>query len=136
MTYRTYLLLVTTCMMLALPMHLRAASPATDCEWGALEAPLPGVDGKTVCDIANLPAPITNYAETLVNYFIAIIISVGLIAIVIGGYIYMTAGGNATRVGSAKAVIIAALVGILLALTSYTILETIGGNIFFLEPTF
>src|SRR3989338_8098402 len=43
----------------------------------------------------------------------------------IGGVLWIVAGGNATRVGEAKAWIGAALTGLVLALTSYLILNTV-----------
>lgn len=99
-----------------------------DCQWGNPEAPLPGQKGKSICDLAGKKADVSglwDYAAILYKFATGAITAVGLIMVVIGGYRYMTAGGNAASVQSAKSLVIGALLGITIALTSYTILETI-----------
>lgn len=66
-----------------------------------------------------------SFVGAVMPYILGIIILSGVIMIVVAGYIYMTAGSNTQRVGLAKSMLIAAVVGIVLALSSYLILFTI-----------
>lgn len=69
--------------------------------------------------------PILEFIGVAVNVVIAALVIIGVISIVIGGYMYMTAGGDGGRVKMAKEMIVAALVGIFLSLISVVILNTI-----------
>ena len=112
---------------------------ANDCAYGDLEIPLPveQLEGKNICEILDefngdgndVTSPIRAYAAFLANLIIAAIVGLGLIMIVIGGYLYMTAGGAADRIQTAKKVIGAALLGIIIALLSFVILNTINPGI-------
>jgi len=75
--------------------------------------------------IENNLRPIGDYIKNIYRYAIG---GVGILATVVmmfGGFVWITAGGNASRVGDAKAWIGAALSGLVLALASYLILNTI-----------
>lgn len=96
--------------------------------FGDLEAPIPGID-RSINALVNNDAPFTTYLGIVVNIITALIVIAGLIMIVIGGYIYMTAGGSAERVGMAKTFIGSALLGIVLALAAVAILNVINPNI-------
>lgn len=62
----------------------------------------------------------------LAGYLTSIIVALGLVMIIIGGYFYMTAGGgDASRISQSKKIIGAALLGIILALLGWLILSTI-----------
>jgi len=65
------------------------------------------------------------YISEIYKYLIGIVGILATVVIMIGGVIWMTAGGNASRIGEAKAWIGGALMGLVLALSSYTILNTI-----------
>lgn len=73
----------------------------------------------------NKDASLVVFIGLIINIITGLIIVVGVISIVIGGYLYMTAGGDAGRVSQAKVWISSALVGIILALTAYLILNTL-----------
>jgi len=119
------------------------ARAATDsCAFGSLEVSLPGFGkDKTICDLVNEfskdkdgksvgeEGALRAYASIIANLFIVGIVGIGLIMIVIGGYMYMTAGGDASQVTSAKTVVISALLGIMLALSTFVILRTINPEI-------
>lgn len=110
------------------------------CRWGDFESIdlglIPGLPrGITnICDVVSR----TSSAGTadkrsgmiyILNYFIvmitALVIMAALVSIVIGGYIYMTAGGSADRVRVAKTWIVSAILGIIIALSAWMILWTI-----------
>ncbi|OGF35268.1 hypothetical protein A2303_02385 [Candidatus Falkowbacteria bacterium RIFOXYB2_FULL_47_14] len=87
------------------------------------EVPIPG-SGETV-EIQDNLRPIGGYVANIYRYAIG---GVGILAAVVmmfGGVIWITAGGNASRVGEAKAWIGAALSGLVLALLSYMVLNAI-----------
>ncbi len=100
--------------------------------FGCFEVGLPGSSelkaGATIDDFIGKGAetkPILKFINTAVNVVIAILVIIGVISTVIGGYMYMTAGGDGGRVKLAKEMILAALVGIFLSLISVVILNTI-----------
>ncbi|MDA2921736.1 pilin [Patescibacteria group bacterium AH-259-L07] len=78
----------------------------------------------------------TSFAEYLSAFFdwsIRAIVLIGVVMIMVGGFQWMTAAGNAPKVGQAKARIISALIGIGLALGSYSILNFISPSLTRLE---
>jgi hypothetical protein len=72
---------------------------------------------------------IGEYIQWLYNYSIGIISLLALLAIMIGGFYWIMAGGSASRVSEAKSWISAAISGLALALTSYLLLFTINSNL-------
>lgn len=75
---------------------------------------------------------IGEYIAGIYNYAIGIVGILATITIMIGGVIWLTAGGNSSKIGEAKAWIVSSLTGLLIALTSYMVLyqinpEIIGG---------
>jgi hypothetical protein len=128
-----------------LPGLTQAATPECDpnSRFGCFEVGLPGSDISAGQDIENFigqsnRAPLLRLIRIIVTFITALIVSIGIITVVVAGYIYMTAGGDAGRVGLAKQFLSAALLGIFLALTSYLILNTISPQFTreVQEPTF
>ena len=72
---------------------------------------------------------IGEYIQWLYNYSIGIISLLALLAIMIGGFYWIMAGGSASRVSEAKSWISAAISGLALALTSYLLLFTINNEL-------
>ena len=98
------------------------------CPFGKFEVDLPliGLKGTPICDfVASTDNPLTEFMSVIIDGMIAIVILAGLMSMVIGAYLYMTAGGEANRVDMAKGFIKTALLAIVLALTAYLILNTI-----------
>lgn len=99
---------------------------AKECAFGKIEVGIPGVPkGKDICDFVNEGNPFVRYMGVIVNLATGMIILIGFMVIVVGGYFYMTAGGDSGRVSTAKTLIVSALLGIFLALAAYIILYTI-----------
>jgi len=119
-------LLLLFLVVLAIPgASVQAQTPqGQGCSWGNLEVPLPNVPS-SICSFIGGNNPLGSYARIIANLIIALIVALGLIVVVVGGFRYMTAGGDASKVQQAKGVIIAAMGGIALALASYIILNTI-----------
>jgi hypothetical protein len=97
------------------------------CAFGNFEAPIPGGPSGDVCQYTSSQggSPLLGYASFFANVIIAMTVAAGIVMVVVGGYIYMTAGGSASRIGTAKSFIGMALLGIAIALTAYIILDTV-----------
>ena len=74
-------------------------------------------------------ATLDTFLPAMFNLLITLAGIAALIMIMVGGYQYMTAGGSETRTGSAKDRIKNAILGLILALCSYLILNTINPNL-------
>lgn len=69
------------------------------------------------------------YMTDLYDYFIYLAGVLAVIVIMIGGFQWVSAGGNQSKIGEAKERISGAIIGLILALGSYMILETINPNL-------
>ncbi|MFH0956173.1 MAG: pilin [Candidatus Falkowbacteria bacterium] len=69
--------------------------------------------------------PIAEYIRVVYKYAIGIVGILAAVVLMIGGVLWIVAGGNATMIGEAKAWIGASLTGLVLALSSYLILATV-----------
>lgn len=109
--------------IILLPSILQAQEKK-EVTWGKFETSL---FGGTIDEFVqkNKGESLSTMMNILINIFIGLIIIIGAISVVIGGYLYMTAGGNADGVQKAKQWIGSALLGIALALTAWIILNTI-----------
>lgn len=72
---------------------------------------------------------LAGYIEIIYNFLISIVGLVAGVMIMIGGFQYLTAGGDASRVSAAKTRIGNALIGLVLAMGSYLLLNTINPNL-------
>lgn len=104
-----------------------ALAAQEDCEnsrFGCFEVGLPGIKTSTTIDDFAKQG-LVGYINIVANVIIGLIIATGLISVVAAGYVYMTAGGDGGKVETAKTMIKAALLGIILALSAFLILNTI-----------
>lgn len=68
--------------------------------FGNFEAPLPGIGRNTsIDDFVNRDRPLTRYVGFVVNILTAGIVAIGVISIVIGGFLYLTAGAEPKNKG-------------------------------------
>ncbi len=109
-------------------MRSASAQPSGPCandggELEVLQGLFKGSSGN-VSNCAGQVSLVTVFA-LLAQVITGLIIGVGLIVVVAAGYIYMTAGGDGSKVEMAKTMIRAALLGIILALSAVMILRTI-----------
>lgn len=130
--FKTILPLLTITVIGLFPTYIQAAdvppnAGTCQCAFGSFEAPFPGGPTGDVCAYTadTSSAPLLSYAKFWAQTIIALTVAAGIVMVVIGGYIYMTAGGSADRIGKSKSFIGTALLGIALALTAYVILNTI-----------
>jgi len=96
-----------------------------------MEVGIPGSDyskGDTFKPSGNT-SDIGNYIKAIYNYGIGIAGILAVVVIMIGGVVWLTAGGNTNKVESAKQWIGGALSGLVLVLTSYMLLYQINPNL-------
>ncbi len=77
---------------------------------------------------------IGQYIQAVYKYAIGIVGILAAAVLMLGGFIWLTAGGSAEKITSAKAWIGAALTGLVLALSSYMILSIINPALVNFEP--
>jgi len=71
------------------------------------------------------------YIVEIYKYGVGIVGILATVVMMIGGIIWLTAGGDATRLGEAKAWITASVTGLIIALTSYLILYTVNPDLIY-----
>lgn len=72
---------------------------------------------------------ITDYIKQIIDFGFAVIGILAMFMLCVGAYQYLMAAGNIVKVESAKQTIASALLGLVLGLTSYVILNTINPNL-------
>ncbi len=72
---------------------------------------------------------IGEYIKAIFNYGMSIVAILAAVILMWGGVLWLTAGGNQGQVGEAKAWIAASLTGLVIAMSSYTILYIINPNL-------
>ena len=114
--------------LLLAPAASQAADPATfkpQIEIPDIEKEFGAPDKTGGYAIPGSTASIAKYIKAIYKYAIGIVGILAAVVLMIGGVIWLTAGGSAERIGQAKAWIASSLTGLLLALLSYTILATV-----------
>lgn len=86
------------------------------------EVPIPGA-GKITMEKST--KPIAEYIRSIYNYGIGAVGIISAIVLMIGGAIWITAAGSSERIESAKSYIASSLMGLILAILAYSILNTI-----------
>lgn len=61
--------------------------------------------------------------QSIVTWVLGLLALVAVIMIIIGGFMWMTAGGNDDKVGSAKKYIISAVIGLIVILAAWIIVN-------------
>jgi len=95
---------------------------------------IPGIKTSDVQPDGDTSA-IGEYIKGIYNYGIGIVTILATAVMMFGGFRWIIAGGNAEKIGEAKAWIGAALTGLVLALGSFTILNLINPNLTSLTVT-
>ncbi len=78
--------------------------------------------------------PIADYIQEIYKYAIGVVAILATVVMMIGGVVWITAGGNQTRVGEAKQYISGSLTGMVLVFCSYMILNTINPDLVKFKP--
>jgi hypothetical protein len=71
----------------------------------------------------------------IINYFLGFLGLLAVIMVIYGGVTYVTAAGNDEAIGNAKKIIMYALIGIIIILLSFAVVNTILGAGEGVEPT-
>lgn len=87
------------------------------------------IPGQEALDFNGTTKPIGQYIKNIYNYAISIVGIVATIMLMFGGFTWLTAGGSGEKVGKARDIIFGALTGLVLALTSYTILTLVNPDL-------
>lgn len=70
--------------------------------------------------------------KNIIDLLMSIVFPLAAVMVVVGGIMILTAGGSAERVSKGRQIVTAAVIGILIALLSWLIIDTIikvlGGN--------
>ena len=72
---------------------------------------------------------IGNYVLTIYKFAVNIVGILATVIMMFGGFLWITAGGNASKVDNAKSWIAAAATGLVLTLASYTLLNTVNPDL-------
>jgi len=109
-----------------------------------LQVKLPGLeklaaDTPAVCttegDRTSCSLPwISIYIKAVYNYAMGIVGILAALALMIGGVIYLTSAGSATRISEAKSWITGALTGMLIMFTSYVLLNEVNPDLIGFKP--
>lgn len=92
-----------------------------------LIAPIPGKEGiKTATSFAS-------YLQALFPFLLSVAAGLAFVMIVLGGIFYITSAGNPAAISSAKDRIKAALIGLLIAVSSYLIINAINPKLLTLD---
>ena len=85
-----------------------------------LQVPIPGLP--STINFGDSTEPIAKYIQAIYNYAIGVVGILAAVVMMIGGLMWITAGGNTSNIGEAKAMITASLTGLVLVLVSYLLL--------------
>lgn len=96
-----------------------AASLLTANAASATSATINDYGGDYVNDIGLGDASPEDIAVSVINWILGILALIAVVMILIGGFKWMTAGGNEEKVEGAKKLLIAALIGLVIILASW-----------------
>jgi hypothetical protein len=97
-----------------------------------LQMPIPGVPefSKIQVEGGEISVPwLAQYIAGVYKYGVALAASLTILMIMIGGFLWITAAGDAGKISRAKSLIIDAVIGLILAVGSYVILYTINPDL-------
>jgi len=126
---------VAASILLFLPAPAQAAGYSIN-----LQVPIPTFQGGQTTftgsiKFNNSTAPIAQYIMLIYTFAVSAVGIVAAVVLMIGGLMWITAGGNASNVSEAKAMITASITGLVLVLTSYLILNQVNPALVNLQPT-
>lgn len=124
--------------------YAKSCSSDQKCDWedggvaqcvnektGAVEAPPTNLEVSIGTE--NVANGLGDYIRIVYDFGVIIVAIVAVVMVVMGGFKWATSGGNSTQIASAKNTIIGALIGLVLALTSWLLLFTINPALVNLE---
>ena len=85
----------------------------------------PSDNPQSVASATGGQGSIRQLALQIVNFFLGFLGIVAVMMIIYGGFLYVTAAGNDEKVGQAKKIIMYAVIGIIIILVSFAIVNTV-----------
>jgi len=82
----------------------------------------------SVCQAGNKDK-LSSFVRTIVDILLYILGAVAVIMVIIGGFMYVTSGGDTTAVTKAKNTILYAVVGLVVAILAYAIVHFVVGAV-------
>ncbi|MDD3284764.1 MAG: N-acetylmuramoyl-L-alanine amidase [Patescibacteria group bacterium] len=89
------------------------------------EVPIPGFQD----EVEISPDLLATYISAVYNYVLYLAGVMAVIVIMIGGFQWVSAGGNESKIGEAKERIVGAIIGLVITLGSFLLLKTINPNL-------
>jgi len=90
---------------------------------------IPGAESGYLGTVPDDTSMTAKYIKAIYQYGIGVVGILAAIILMFGGLLWLTAGGDAGRVSEAKEWIKASILGLIIALASYTILQTINPDL-------
>lgn len=92
--------------------------------FGDFEVNVPGLTG-SIDKYAQNQEAFVKFIDIILIIVRGLVVGAGVIAVMVGGYRYMTAGGDGGKVSEAKVIMGAGIIGILLAIAGQLVLDLI-----------
>lgn len=105
------------------PVDASAANKTAVCEGVA------AVGGGNACDDADAGGALSGFIKKIINILLFIIGSVAVLVILIGGIRYVLSSGDANATKGAKDTILYAVVGLIVAIMAYAIVNFVLSNL-------
>lgn len=115
------LLIPTVCLAASIPYKTQVDLPTLS---GTADE-----QGRKTITIQPNTKSIGEYIKAIYEYAIGIVGILATVVMMMGGFLWLTAGGSAERIGNAKSWIGASLTGLVLVLASYTILSYVNTDL-------
>jgi hypothetical protein len=93
---------------------------------GGIEFDSDAIDGTGTCDVGDGDSAtdtVGEIARTVVNIFTWVVGVISVIMIIIGGFKYITSGGESSNVSGAKSTIVYAIVGLIIVILAQVIVR-------------
>lgn len=91
-------------------------------------APLPACDGQ-ITDLGCIPSDPILFVEKFYSIGLWLIGFVGVLFMIIGGYLVMTSRGDVSQLQKGKSYIIYAILGLILAIFGFVFIEILAGQV-------
>ena len=116
----TGLLLLAT---LFVPFTTHAVDSSTEIQRNTRCGSNINLSGNGNCSVSGNSTKIEDLIKTVINIFSAIVGAVSVIMIIVGGFRYITSGGDSNNVGAAKNTILYAIVGLVIVAVAQIIVQ-------------
>lgn len=82
-----------------------------------------------IANATNAQGSIRELIVTMINWALGFLGLIAVIAVIVGGYYYLLSGGDEGQAGKGRKIIIYAIIGIVIILLSFAIVNTIIGGV-------